>query len=130
METTFEVHKCLDIVLDTEPNPRPMNDDGTSIESVDDQLRAAMISWKIRHVLAKEAVLKSLETPNLLKIIAVRMIADLDFNEIFTLVVRIESVRIIFPITTINDLYILHIDCKNDFLYGKSNAELYITQPE
>lgn len=54
-------------------------------------------------------------------------IVDLDFEEIFVLVVRIESIRIIFVITTINDLHILHVDCKNIFLHDKSDIDIYIT---
>src|SRR5436190_24110179 len=54
----------------------------------------------------------------------------LDFNETFAPVVRIESIRIILALAAANDLYILHVDCKNAFLHGKSDVELYILQPE
>ena len=54
-------------------------------------------------------------------------IVDLDFNEIFALIIRIESIRIIFAITTTNNLHILHVDCKNAFLHDKSDVEIYIT---
>ena len=57
-------------------------------------------------------------------------IAGLDFNETFAPVVRIESIRIILALAAANDLHILHVDCKNAFLHGKSDVELYITQPE
>src|SRR5438046_10060775 len=43
-------------------------------------------------------------------------IVDLDFDETFAPIVRIESIRIILTIATANDLHILHIDCKNVFL--------------
>src|SRR6266496_4674586 len=45
-------------------------------------------------------------------------------------VVRIESIRIILALAAANDLYILHVDCKNAFLHGKSDVELYVSQPE
>ena len=54
-------------------------------------------------------------------------IASLDFNETFAPVVRIKSIRIIFAIIMTNDLYILHVDCKNAFLHGKSDVEIYVT---
>ena len=57
-------------------------------------------------------------------------IAGLDFNETFALVVRIESIRIIFAIAAANDLHILHIDCKNVFLHDKSDVEIYVIQSE
>ena len=57
-------------------------------------------------------------------------IAGLDFNETFAPVVRIESIRIILALAAANDLYILHVDCKNAFLHGKSDVELYVSQPE
>ena len=44
--------------------------------------------------------------------------------------VRIESVRTLLAIAAANDLYILHVDCKNAFLNGTSDLEIYITQPE
>ena len=55
-------------------------------------------------------------------------IAGLDFNETFAPIVRLESIRIIFAITTTNNLHILHVDCKNVFLHDKSDVEIYITQ--
>ena len=57
-------------------------------------------------------------------------IAGLDFNKTFTPIVRIESIRIILILAATNDLHILHIDCKNIFLYNKNDIELYISQPE
>jgi hypothetical protein len=52
------------------------------------------------------------------------------FNETFAPVVRIESVRVIFALAAANHLYILHIDCKNAFLHGESDIQIYIPQPE
>jgi hypothetical protein len=57
-------------------------------------------------------------------------VAGLDFNETFAPVVRVDSVRVIFAIAAANDLYILHIDCKNAFLHGESDVDIYVYQPE
>src|SRR6202035_2145199 len=57
-------------------------------------------------------------------------IAGLDFEEPFAPVVCIESIRIILAISAANDLHVIHIDCKNAFLHGKSDVEMYVTQPE
>src|SRR4030095_6417046 len=56
--------------------------------------------------------------------------AGLDFDKTFAPVVRIESVRTILAIAAANDLYILHVDCTNAFLNGKSDWEIYVHQPE
>jgi len=57
-------------------------------------------------------------------------VAGLDFNETYAPVVRIDSIRVILAIAVAEDLYILHIDCKNAFLHGPSDFEIYVTQPE
>jgi len=57
-------------------------------------------------------------------------IAGLDFNETFDPVVGTESIRVIFAIAAANDLYILHIGCKNAFLPGESDVEIFVLQPE
>ena len=45
-EATFEVHKCLDIVLGKEPNPTPVDDNGTPIIGpISAQLQASIVSW-------------------------------------------------------------------------------------
>lgn len=62
-EATFEVFKCLNIVLGKEPKP-------TSDDS--DEESASVISWDSRHELAREALLKSLEPSDLIKVITVK----------------------------------------------------------
>ncbi len=68
-EATFEVHKCLDIVLGNEPNPTPVDDEGTPIGPIGVQLQAAITSWTTRHALTREALLRSLEPADILKVI-------------------------------------------------------------
>jgi Reverse transcriptase (RNA-dependent DNA polymerase) len=57
-------------------------------------------------------------------------IAGLDFDETWAPVVRIESVRVLFALAALFDLWIIHIDAKTAFLNGDSDAELYVRQPE
>ena len=54
-------------------------------------------------------------------------VVDLNFEEIFIFIVKIELIRIIFVIAMINDFHILHVNCKNAFLYDKSDIDIYIT---
>ena len=62
------MHKCLDIMLDNESNLTSLNDDERSVESIDERLKAYITSWEIPHTLAREALLKCLESTDFLKI--------------------------------------------------------------
>ena len=57
-------------------------------------------------------------------------IAGLDFDKTWAPVVRIESVRVLFALAALFDLWIIHVDAKTAFLNGDSDAELYVRQPE
>ena len=69
MEATFEVHKCLDIVLGNKPNPTPVDDESTPIGPISMQLQATITSWTTRHALTREALLRSLEPADIFKVI-------------------------------------------------------------
>src|SRR5271170_6280829 len=56
--------------------------------------------------------------------------AELDFDETFAPVIRIDSVRSLFAICAANDLRIVQVDCKNAFLHSQSDFEIYVQQPE
>ena len=56
--------------------------------------------------------------------------AGLDFDKTFAPAIRIESVRAILAFAAADDLFILHVDCTNAFLNGRSDWELYVHQPE
>jgi hypothetical protein len=72
-EATFEVHKCLDIALGKEPNPTPVDDTGTPIIGpINAQQQASIASWTTRHAIAREALLRSLDPADLLKVIPYR----------------------------------------------------------
>ena len=71
-EATFGVHKCLDIVLGNEPNPTPIDDDGTPLGPIGQRLQATITSWETRYALATEALLKALQPADLLKVLAYR----------------------------------------------------------
>ena len=54
----------------------------------------------------------------------------MDFDQTFAPIIRIDSVRTLFAICATNDLCITQVDCKNAFLYSRSDFEIYIQQPE
>jgi len=52
--------------------------------------------------------------------------AELDFDETFAPVIRIDSVRSLFAICPANDLCITQVDRKNAFFYSRSDFEIYV----
>ena len=57
-------------------------------------------------------------------------IEGIDYEELFSPVVRYESVRIIFALTALEQWHLEAVDVKTVFLYGKLDEEIYMQQPE
>ena len=57
-------------------------------------------------------------------------IEGIDFNEIFSPVVRFETVQLMLMLSALEDWHITGLDVKSTFLYGKLDEELYMEQPE
>jgi Reverse transcriptase (RNA-dependent DNA polymerase) len=53
-----------------------------------------------------------------------------DFEEIFSPVVKMSSIRVVLGLTASLDLKIKQLDVKTAFLYGDLEEELYMEQPE
>lgn len=53
-----------------------------------------------------------------------------DYEEVFALVARIETVRVILALAGTNGWKFHHLDMKSVFLNGKLNEEVFVTQPE
>jgi hypothetical protein len=54
----------------------------------------------------------------------------IDFNEIFSPVVRFETVRLMLALSSLEDWHMEAVDVKTAFLYGKLDEEIYMQQPE
>ena len=54
----------------------------------------------------------------------------IDFDEIFSPVVKLSSIRIILGLATNQDLEIEQLDVKTAFLHGDLEEEIYMQQPE
>lgn len=54
----------------------------------------------------------------------------IDFNEIFSPVVRLTTVRVVLAICAIFDLHLDQLDVKTAFLHGEIDEEIYMLQPE
>jgi len=98
-----------------------------TLEDLPPGIRAIPLRWVFRIKLDAKGKFEKYKGRIVVK--GYSQIVGLNFNETFAPVVRIESIRVIFALAA-NDLYILHIECKNPFLHGESDVEIYVTQPE
>jgi hypothetical protein len=57
-------------------------------------------------------------------------VEGVDFDEIFSPVVRYETVRLMFALASLEGMYMTGLDVKTAFLYGKLEEEIYMLQPE
>jgi Reverse transcriptase (RNA-dependent DNA polymerase) len=57
-------------------------------------------------------------------------VEGLNYNELFSPVVRFESVRVIFALASLNGWYMTGVDVRTAYLYGKLDEEIYMRQPE
>src|SRR5712675_1913901 len=54
----------------------------------------------------------------------------IDYSDIFSPVVRYETVRLMLAIAALQNWHMSSVDVKTAFLYGKLDEELYMEQPE
>ena len=57
-------------------------------------------------------------------------VEGIDYSEIFSPVIRYESICLMFTLVALKNWYITGLDVKTAFLYGKLNEEIYMKQPE
>jgi hypothetical protein len=54
----------------------------------------------------------------------------IDFDEIFSLVVKMTSIRTILSLVEVEDLHLEQLDVKTTFLHGDLEEEIYMQQPQ
>ncbi|GKF69740.1 retrovirus-related pol polyprotein from transposon TNT 1-94, partial [Tanacetum coccineum] len=54
----------------------------------------------------------------------------IDFNEIFSPVVRMTTIQMVMALYATYDLHLEQLDVKTAFLYGNLEEEIYMLQPE
>jgi hypothetical protein len=57
-------------------------------------------------------------------------VKGIDFTDIFSPVVRYETVRLMLAIAALQNWHMRSLDIKAAFLYGELDEELYMEQPE
>ena len=57
-------------------------------------------------------------------------VEGIDFNKLFSPVVRFESVKILFALATLHGWYMTGVDVRTAYLYGKLDEKIYMQQPE
>jgi hypothetical protein len=57
-------------------------------------------------------------------------VEGIDFNEIFSPVVRYKTVRLMFALASLEGMYMTGLDVKTTFFYSKLEEEIYMLQPE
>nr|GEW53159.1 retrovirus-related Pol polyprotein from transposon TNT 1-94 [Tanacetum cinerariifolium] len=56
-------------------------------------------------------------------------IDNIDYDEVFALVARIEAIRIFLAFSSYMGFIVYHLDVKSAFLYGTIDEEVYVSQP-
>ncbi|GKE11502.1 copia protein [Tanacetum coccineum] len=54
---------------------------------------------------------------------------EIDYDEVFAPVARIEAIRIFLAFASYMGFIVYQMDVKSAFLYGKINEEVYVSQP-
>jgi len=57
-------------------------------------------------------------------------VKGLDFDQVFSPVVRFETVRLMLALATLENWYITGLDVWSAYLYGKLDKEIYMEQPK
>ena len=57
-------------------------------------------------------------------------VQGLDYNETFTLVARMDSIKLVLAVAASKRWEVHHMDVKSAFLHGDLKEEIYMKQPE
>ena len=57
-------------------------------------------------------------------------VEGLDFDQVFSPVVRFETVHLMLALAALENWYITGLDIWSAYLYGKLNEEIYMEQPK
>ena len=57
-------------------------------------------------------------------------VEELDFDQVFSPVMRFETVRLMLALATLENWYITGLNVQSAYLYGKLDEEIYMEQPK
>ena len=57
-------------------------------------------------------------------------VEGLDFDQVFSPVVRFETVHLMLALAALENWYITGLDVRSAYLYGKLDEEIYMEQPK
>ena len=96
-EVTLRVYKCLEIVCGNEQNPTPQLNANGNLPVINVALCARINDWNHRHVRAREALLKCLNSADLMKVYSVRESASAiwtQLHEEYSQILDLEYIRV------------------------------------
>lgn len=70
------------------------------------------------------------EPPRFKPILVAKEFTQIDYNEIFSPVVKHISIRLLLPVVVKFDMELEQLDAKTAFLHGTIDEEIYMNQPE
>ena len=57
-------------------------------------------------------------------------VQEIDYNETFSLVANMDSIRLVLAIATSKQWEVHHMDVKSDFIHGDIKEDIYMQQPK
>jgi len=76
-EATFAIYNCLELVRGDEPDPTPQPDANGVVAAITPALRRQIRSWTTCHSLAREALFKSLNRSELIKVYDLKLASEI-----------------------------------------------------
>nr|GEY91642.1 hypothetical protein [Tanacetum cinerariifolium] len=112
---------CLNISLDSSSGPRLISKEDFSQKETPSLGNALTLSNKFEDTFRVEADLSNMEISILEE--------GIDDEEFFTLVARIEAIRLFLAYASFMGFIVYQMDVKSAFLYGTIDEEVYVMQP-
>nr|GEW92192.1 retrovirus-related Pol polyprotein from transposon TNT 1-94 [Tanacetum cinerariifolium] len=134
---TMRVEESLNVKFNESPPPEtpPLEDDDV-LKNKNIEKQEKDLEIKENEPVNKEIINIKESNDHPLETVIARLVAQeynqqegIDFDETYTLVARLESIRILLAYACAHDFKLYQMDVKSDFLNGFINEEVYVAQP-